>query len=265
MIQSGVYEIKNTVNGHRYIGSSSKIPNRLQGHRRELIKNAHINSHLQCAWNKYGEENFIFGPILYCDSDNSLLYEQMCLDGLHPEYNIAKDAVAFMLGLKQSKTHRQKIEDGIKKYHAIHTVILSEEHKRKVGLASKGHIVTEITREKIRNKLMDHSVTKETRKRMSEAENGRVRSDEARKKTSESLRRYYETHVKVLAEETKQKISQTLKGHSYNLGYRHTEETKRKLSNAQKGKVASEETRLKMCDAQKIRRAKERGKLWLPQ
>lgn len=55
---SGVYQIYNTVNGKRYIGSSIHIEQRFKEHLRNLRANKHVNAHLQCAWNKYGEQSF---------------------------------------------------------------------------------------------------------------------------------------------------------------------------------------------------------------
>jgi predicted GIY-YIG superfamily endonuclease len=49
---SGVYEIKNTLNNKRYIGSSVNIQKRWYAHKRMLNLNTHPNKHLQAAWNK---------------------------------------------------------------------------------------------------------------------------------------------------------------------------------------------------------------------
>lgn len=56
---SGVYQIYNTVNGKRYIGSSIHIEQRFKEHLRNLRANKHVNAHLQSAWNKYGEHSFV--------------------------------------------------------------------------------------------------------------------------------------------------------------------------------------------------------------
>ena len=65
-------------------------------------------------------------------------------------------------------------------------------------------------------------------------------SEEQKKKVSESLRRYYETHVhfnkgKCASNETKIKMSK------YRKGLKFTEEHKRKISESHKGKVFTEE------------------------
>jgi group I intron endonuclease len=66
-----IYQIKNIINGAVYIGSVlSRNPlYRWQSHRKELRGNYHHSIHLQRAWNKYGEENFVFEILEHVDSD----------------------------------------------------------------------------------------------------------------------------------------------------------------------------------------------------
>jgi len=56
----GIYSITNKVNGKIYIGQSQNIEFRWFQHKNNLNKNKHVNTHLQNAWNKYGEDNFEF-------------------------------------------------------------------------------------------------------------------------------------------------------------------------------------------------------------
>jgi len=64
---SGIYKITNIVNNKIYIGCASNIRTRKNCHLHDLRNNYHINSYLQNAWNKYGEINFKFELIEYCD------------------------------------------------------------------------------------------------------------------------------------------------------------------------------------------------------
>ena len=58
-----LYEIKNKINGKRYIGRTKNIKARWNRHLSELRKNKHHCLYLQRAWNKYGEDNFEFSII----------------------------------------------------------------------------------------------------------------------------------------------------------------------------------------------------------
>lgn len=68
-MKSGIYKIENIVNGKMYVGRSKNINKRLGAHKSELRHNKHGNPHLQAAWNKYDETNFICLPIEFCDID----------------------------------------------------------------------------------------------------------------------------------------------------------------------------------------------------
>lgn len=79
---SGVYCIKNTVNGKVYIGSSRNMPYRKTNHFYLLNKNIHNNRHLQFAYNKYGRENFIFIVLENIVESRLLIREQHWMDKL---------------------------------------------------------------------------------------------------------------------------------------------------------------------------------------
>jgi group I intron endonuclease len=55
-----IYKIINTVNGKFYVGSTTNTKERYKTHRQRLRRNRHHATHLQAAWNKYGEQAFIF-------------------------------------------------------------------------------------------------------------------------------------------------------------------------------------------------------------
>lgn len=94
-MSSGIYKIQNIINGKIYIGSSKNIHKRLQIHKRELIKNKHLNPKLQAAWNKHGECAFVFKEIFACAKCLLLDMEQLYIDCCFGDncYNINPCAV----------------------------------------------------------------------------------------------------------------------------------------------------------------------------
>jgi hypothetical protein len=75
----------------------------------------------------------------------------------------------------------------------------------------------------------------ETRRKMSESQKGKIPSNETRRKLSESKQN--------ISEETRRKISESKKNMS--------DETRRKMSESQKGKIRSDETRRKISESKK--------------
>lgn len=64
------YSIKNKLNGHQYIGITLYPENRKAQHYRQLKAHKHNNPHLQYAFDKFGEENFIFSILETREYDN---------------------------------------------------------------------------------------------------------------------------------------------------------------------------------------------------
>ncbi|MBF1054549.1 MAG: GIY-YIG nuclease family protein, partial [Parvimonas sp.] len=91
---SCIYEIRNKINNKVYIGSTIDFKQRKATHLKELRRGKHANSHLQNAWNKYGEDNFIFKIIERCSIENLLIREQYYINLFYGEncYNIQKIA-----------------------------------------------------------------------------------------------------------------------------------------------------------------------------
>lgn len=67
--KTGIYFIKNKVNGFYYIGSSNDIGSRLIKHFSQLRKGNHPNGPMLADYNKFGPNVFEFGVLEYCDSD----------------------------------------------------------------------------------------------------------------------------------------------------------------------------------------------------
>ncbi len=101
---AGIYEIRNTQTGVRYIGSAKCIKTRLSQHRTMLKGGKHHSIALQRAWDKYGSDCFQLSTVVILEDGELLTTEQRFLDAEHSgdTYNIAKNAVAWMKGRKHS-------------------------------------------------------------------------------------------------------------------------------------------------------------------
>jgi group I intron endonuclease len=67
-----IYKIINTTNGKFYVGSTTNTRERFRTHRNKLRGNKHHCPHLQAAWNKYGENAFLFRVVEDIPQDQSL-------------------------------------------------------------------------------------------------------------------------------------------------------------------------------------------------
>ncbi len=104
----GIYEIRNNINGHRYIGQSIQVEIRLATHLNGLRRGTHYNTYLQRAWNKYGEEAFTFTLLFSCPESMLVEQEQALLD-LKPEYNTSYHATLSTKGMVMSDQQKKKI------------------------------------------------------------------------------------------------------------------------------------------------------------
>ena len=91
-MNSGIYQIKNTINGKCYIGSAVNLQQRLATHLSMLRHRNHYNIYLQRAFDKDDEEAFIFEVLEDVEPENLIKREQYYFDTLNPEYNISPTA-----------------------------------------------------------------------------------------------------------------------------------------------------------------------------
>jgi len=156
--KTGLYSIKNKVNGKVYYGSTQDFDVRWREHRNALRKNKHHCDHLQTSWNKHGEDAFEFSIFAYCVKKMLLDYEQILLDIYYGEgecYNAAKDARSPMRGRKHTEESTRKMSE---------TRMSQEHHKYWLG---KNH-------------------SRETKRKIAEAHKGKKRSEEHKRKISEA-------------------------------------------------------------------------------
>jgi group I intron endonuclease len=113
---SGIYKIINKVNGKYYVGSSKNIHVRWRVHKSNLNNNKHPNSHLQNAWNKYGNTLFEFTIVENTDKLDEI--EQFHLNiakkEVHNCYN-----VWFDVRCRESKVVSEETKTKISKSHIL--------------------------------------------------------------------------------------------------------------------------------------------------
>ena len=108
-MNSGIYIIENKQDGKIYVGSSVNVTTRLKQHITKLKYNKHSNSHLQRAWNKYGEASFLYYKIADISKELLRFVEQKCIDSLSEnDYNINKLASGGDHGYIQTGIHHKK-------------------------------------------------------------------------------------------------------------------------------------------------------------
>ena len=94
-MDSGIYAIRNKVNGKIYVGSAANFKRQFYLHKHHLRKGNHHSKKLQNSWNKYGEDAFEFGIIEICNTNNLIEREQFwldCFDVVTEGYNISPTA-----------------------------------------------------------------------------------------------------------------------------------------------------------------------------
>lgn len=175
---SGIYQIRNKINGHYYIGSSKNIEQRIRDHCNALIKSKHDNIHLQHAWNKYGRKCFDFEIIQECCEEDLLMVEQSYLD-YAPEYNISLIAGK----VEWNEETRNKLANSRK------GISISEDTKRKMSEALLGNSF-----------MAGHVMSEDSRERMSRSQKGNTNSLGNKSRTG-----------KVLSQEEKDKHSKFMK------------------------------------------------------
>lgn len=190
--RGGIYRIINLVNGESYIGSSVCLHGREREHLNALRRRKHENQHLQHAFDKYGDQAFVFTVLEYIEDTSKLIpREQYYLDTLGSEYNILLVA-GNCLGRPCSLETRVRLSVALSgNRHPMYGKHHSAETRAKMSAAVSGE----------RNHNYGKHPSAETRAKMSRAHKGKLRSRAMRKKMSEVRR------GRTASEETKRRMS----------------------------------------------------------
>lgn len=238
LAQSGIYAIRNKINGKQYIGSAVHFRNRFKEHRSKLTRGLHHSRKLQNSWNKNGADVFEF-LIVEVVAEKAMLIarEQHWIDHYSAAklgYNISPTA-GSTLGVKASAETCEKRSKTLRSLSASMFAARSA--------AAKGRKFTEEHKAKIAAAHIGTKRSEEARRKMSEA--AKAQPEEVRKARAASRAWYRPT------EETKRKVSEKMTGRVV------SDETRAKVGAASKGRTHSDETKAKrLATREKNRLAK---------
>lgn len=227
--KSGVYQIRNLLDEKVYIGSAKEFRKRAYGHSRLLRKGQHHNKHLQAAFDRDCEENFIFEVLEVVEGDRSIYskteqqYIDQFLGNWEMCYNFDKKSVSSPRRTfsKTPEDTRKKISEASKKAWETRDRTISEETRQRLSDSHKGKKQSPETIEKRRKQMIGSNhhffgkrLSKNHRQKLSIAKLGKPSWNKG----------------KTTPEETRKKISSATKGRSsWNKGVARSEETLQKL------------------------------------
>lgn len=156
-----VYKIVNLVTGDCYAGHTVNLKRRKYQHFWHLRNNRHHSSHLQRAFNKYGEDAFCFEVVAeFSDEDQAIRLEQELIDAVG-SYNQSPSAKST-LGSKRSQAFKERQRE------IFMGRALSDSTRAKISDALTGHTQSLATREKRNAKLKGQKRSEETRQKLAE-------------------------------------------------------------------------------------------------
>lgn len=194
-----------------YFGQSDDIKRRFRRHKSDLRNNKHINTHLQNAWNKYGEKKFEFKVLEIVESTEVLgdLEKKYIKenDSFRNGYNRTPGGesgyTSFLgkthteesrmkmrlvkLGKKMSEETKAKMSKNRKGFAGPHSI-----HSRKImSQKAKGRTFSKETIEKMRQKRIGVPLKEETKKKLSIAHKGKILSEDTKRKISEAKQKKF--------------------------------------------------------------------------
>ena len=164
---TGIYCIENKVNSKKYIGQSIHMRRRWSEHKYDLNNNIHENDYLQKAWNKYGEENFEFLVVEFCNVEE--------LDGKEDNYIVLYNTLDRNFGYNLVSgvgVNRQVSEDTREKLRQASRRRKKFPNMKGENNPNFGKQLSEETKEKIRSARIGTKASDKTRQKLSEQRKG---------------------------------------------------------------------------------------------
>lgn len=226
-----IYKIRNVVNGKFYVGSTMDTRERFRTHRNKLRATKHHCAHLQAAWDKYGEECFVF----------EIVEQVSTLDALQAAEDVWLAAHVgaehcYNVGTRSGAPWR----GGAKEAHPCFGVPKSEQTRAAIAASLTAVYAADPTSHPRYGKTH----TDETKAKMSASRTGKMTGDrhyrfgqtlsaEVREKIG-AAQRGVKKAPRVLTDEGRAKIKAAAAAGHYAsfLGRQHTAEAKAKMSQA---------------------------------
>lgn len=286
---SGIYQIRNLVNGKRYIGSAKCFRVRWTKRLGDLRLGKHHSAYLQRSWSTHGADSFVFEIVEVCAQSNLIVREQSWLDRERPEYSVSPtagncagvkhsdatklkhslamngrkfpEAAAKRTGMKRTSEQRAKFSAAQRL--AYDRLTVEEKASRAARIAAvnrarlKGRVRNPEAAAKTAEKLRGRKRPKDVCERVSAALSGRKLSDAHRQKLKESWvgRELSEETKGKLRENAKRRIGIPRPPHVVEAlrraGSNRTAETRAKMSAAMTGRKLSAEAIAKRTETRR--------------
>lgn len=138
-LESGIYCIRNTINGKVYVGQGQYVARRLYEHKYHLERNSDKATALQRAINKYGLDNFEFSVLEMCSleviNEREIFWiAELDSHNKNHGYNLSTGGESGLRGYKFPPEFGQTISRIKKAQHKV----LTDEHKAKISAFHKG-------------------------------------------------------------------------------------------------------------------------------
>jgi group I intron endonuclease len=227
-VKTYIYIIENKLNGDCYVGKTNDVERRWKKHRSNVRSGS---THLSRAMRKHGIENF---EIRVVDEHDDEMYALQTLEPMWIQH------------LRESGVGLYNMTEG---GEGISGLKHSSETISKMSQSQMGRIVSEESKEKIREKLKGVRPSEASIAKIKENLTGRkkpARSEAHRKNLGESLRGRVQS-------DTEKEIRRQSALKSDKVGHPIDEATRKKIAESLRGQVQSEETRARRAES--MRRA----------
>lgn len=150
---SGIYKIINKIDGKIYVGQTQNYHKRKQKHLAALRANSHFNTHLQRAFNKYGEKAFEISLLCECEIEELDRLEVEWISALRCAdreygYNLMYGGQVFRSFTPEIRMRMSMVNRGKK---------FSKEHRRHISESQKGRIISQCSIDKMKATKMKNN------------------------------------------------------------------------------------------------------------